>query len=322
MTTDREKLLSKVAKVLNMASGAKALGNIEESAAFAAKAQEMLIRHGLDMTEIEAFNQQDADPMNEEDVNPETYGGKRYAKPLKWQVVLAQSIAEAYGGVSFYWSRSNTMTFVGRNSTRPVMVYVYATLARVGPRLMMKARRDARSEGIHETGFEGSYMIGFARAISERLEKERRDLETRIHNEAKAAHGDTGKVSTALTRIRNQPDEARVWYQRKHFPPAPPLSEEEKARREKEANARAERQRLALKNETPEAKKKREKEEAQAEKRYRQWQEKQSRKSEWASRDVTIDEAVERGYKDGKEIQINKGLDEGAKRDRHLKLED
>ena len=48
-----ENVIDKLRKIMAHAASAREIGNLAEAEAFAAKAQELLLRHKLDMTEVE-----------------------------------------------------------------------------------------------------------------------------------------------------------------------------------------------------------------------------------------------------------------------------
>jgi len=313
----KDRWLARVAKLLNMAAGAKAVGNQHEAEAFAAKVQELLVEHALSMTEVEAAQSAADDPIDETRTAPLRNGRVEYRSALEWQRMLAEAIVHSYGGHLLTLYGSSALIFVGRASTRPVMVYVYETLVTVARRLMRRARKEAREQGVWQSGYDGSYMVGFARAIRERLLAERRAMEDRVHAQAKAERRDDA-VSTALVRIGAEPQRAREWAQAKYFPPPPPPSAEELAERE-EAKARSrewwaaqeaeEAARLAA--ETPAARAaRRERERAQTQReRSRQYKEEErEREREWRQASRRVGQAAERGYEDGKAVQITKGV--------------
>lgn len=321
---DRADLIRKVQLLLNGAAGRKAIGSMAEAEAFAAKAQQLLMEHGLSMTEVEAAASAQTDPMGETRTAPRRNGQQVYRSVPPWQRTLADAICFSYGGCVLTLYNTSSMIFVGRESARPVMVYVYEQLLEAARRLLRTARKEYNARrGYVEPGFEGSYMIGFSAAIKERLVAERKAMEDRIHAQAKAERKEQ-QVGTALARVNNEAALAKAWAKATYFPEDTP---EEVAAREAErhvhqqAVARAEaleaERRASL---TPAQRAKEDAQQRRAEARddqraEREWQRSREQEHRQQRRNDQLygdSEARAQGYQDGKRIAITKGVGGGS----------
>lgn len=200
MTKDTVAL--KLAKLLEKARSAEEIGNAEEAAAFSAKAQELLVKHELTMSDVEYAAVQETDPIYQEYFRSTEHGleGKRVR--VKWQEDLAHVLSRAFFCKLLVVPGSNKLVFVGRNTHRQMLTYVYARLVRDVLRLQgvgYSAAWDAYREGGERDrslylGSKASFRRGFVEAIRKRLRKEQ--------EERRAELEDTGD-GTSLIRLDN-----------------------------------------------------------------------------------------------------------------------
>lgn len=206
-TPDREKIIDKLRKLMAKAASADQLGNEEEAATFAAKAQEWLVRHELTMDEVQYQALADEDPLGTTIVYPNgrDYVGKtmtqskrqRRACRVQWQEDLASAVCHAYFCQYLVHSRSDSLTFIGRKSHREIAEYVFTTLVRELRRLYELEYRRARVQYAREDrldelrGFKDGYKLGFIRTVRERLREQ-----------AKAARAQAKAETSSFALIR------------------------------------------------------------------------------------------------------------------------
>jgi hypothetical protein len=199
--TDQEKLLDKLGKLKRMADGAELLGNEEEAQAFAAMLQRLLIKHKLQMSDV----QYDAH-LKEEPVEEFPCGGGKFvckgkqrfyekypdvevvARRIEWIENLAGVIAQAYSCRILIVKGRSTVYFVGRKSDVQIVEYMFITLQRTAEKIAhseyKKFRHQMRKlDGgggafLHRThGFKGSFLEGFVMRLMQRLNEEKRKME-------------------------------------------------------------------------------------------------------------------------------------------------
>jgi hypothetical protein len=197
----KESILDKLRKLMDHADSANKIGNTAEAEAFAAKAQELMLKYEIELNEVERTRRNQDEPIDKTTVHAKDGGFKPRPQPQQWQLTIAGAIATAYNGDWSYQLRSNNVTFYGRTQNRELMVYMFVMLVRTGERLMKKARRDLKKErGYTPDAFQGSFLNGFAEAIEERLSVDRRKIVTNTNPHA-------------LVLLKDERDKVREWIQ-------------------------------------------------------------------------------------------------------------
>jgi hypothetical protein len=189
-------VLKKVKKLLRHADSAEELGSEKEAEIFASKAEELLARHKLSMSDVEWVELDDTDPIGRERVDPAEHDGlgKRRKQRRGWQEHLAQAVAEAHFCKIIVHPGSNVVTFVGRESDREVAIYVYVRLMDAALRLAKRDYRKARREGKETKGFLTAWWHAYVATIRRRYRKQKQEREERLRNEDR---------STALVRLKD-----------------------------------------------------------------------------------------------------------------------
>jgi hypothetical protein len=162
----REKVIDLVRKLFAKAESAKEIGSAEEAAAFASKANDLLLQHKLEMTELELEDEADTDPFGRVDQSVRAWGGVQQ----KWSAWLAVSLARAHfceivfdvERVRWRRKRTGTISLFGRQSDRQIAAFLIETLHREAKRLASAAVRG----GAHRP----SFLWGFTDAVQQRLE--------------------------------------------------------------------------------------------------------------------------------------------------------
>ena len=177
MTQDLEKTLRLIKHLFAHAESAAQIGSSEEAATFAAKANELLLKHKLEMTDIELVTQDQDDPIERDyfDVaqaaNLKKGGGRRRAA---WIESLASALCNAHFCKLLVIPGTKRIVIIGRNSDRQIVQYLLTTLVREGERLAILYERQARTEA-KRTGLpipeqpKRGFQLGFTKGVRERL---------------------------------------------------------------------------------------------------------------------------------------------------------
>jgi hypothetical protein len=173
-----ERILTLIRKLQAKAVGAEKIGSIAEAEAFAAKVQELLIQHKLEMSDVELDKQDNEDPIAVTFVDQQAFGIGFKRVRVGWQEQLAYVIAKANFCGSLVHPKSNFIWFVGREADREVATFVYGRLV---PQMKYQSDwdygqhfRQAIREGSDVTelrGFKASWLAGAIAAIKQRLDQ-------------------------------------------------------------------------------------------------------------------------------------------------------
>ena len=168
-------IIERIQKLHAQAESAHSIGNIEEASAFAAKVQEMLLKHKLETAILET-----SETMEEvEDVwsSAEDFGFRKGARYCTWFSALVHGIARANGCEVLGTTGSTNTRIIGAPSDRKIVQYLTSLMIQESNRLLKKAQRDAKSMGFPFTRRDtNSWRVGFARGIGTRLHQQRKDF--------------------------------------------------------------------------------------------------------------------------------------------------
>jgi hypothetical protein len=176
-----EKIIDRIRKLFAKAESAAEIGSAEEAATFAAKANELLLRHKLEMTNIELADEQATDPIEQEDFDIGEPVGLGNRTRSSWSEQLFQGIAYAHF-CEILLIRGKKFILVGRTSDRELVRYLYATLASHGNRLAASfARAELRKWGDRSAAdtrrLKTDFLMGYYQAINKRLRERRAQVE-------------------------------------------------------------------------------------------------------------------------------------------------
>ncbi len=170
------KIVELVRKLFAKADSAAEIGSTEEAAAFAAKANELLLRHRLEMTDLELQDEQDHDPMGRDDFLTAAWGGVQQ----KWSSRLASAVASThfcrlvFTGTGRRWRAR--VTLLGRASDRAVALATLQMLHQQAKRLERLAY-ETSDRTVPRATFRTSFLLGFVVAVYKRLNERRGTLE-------------------------------------------------------------------------------------------------------------------------------------------------
>ena len=200
----RESVITKIHKLSAHMESAKSLGSLKEAESFAAKIQELLLKHKLEMGEVELAVQNEEDPFGRFNFDPYEHGIKRTMKRVAWQEQLANQIAKSHFCRLIVITSSNQLRFVGRKTDVEVCTYLYAYLVRTFQAVSQKEYDRIYNEH-YKNGTEGlirgwrqSWLWGAVDTVAKRLKASRREFE-RVAGE--------GASKNALVQIQRAENE-------------------------------------------------------------------------------------------------------------------
>lgn len=184
-TTDRDAILARIKKLHAMATSAANVGNAAEAETFATKVQELLTRHKLTMSAVDAAAQADDDPLGMDPFHiHRRYGGS--TQPVFWQLQLASAVARAYFCDILVPTSGRAVFFIGRETDRRVAEYVYGVLIHAAFQLAGREYRIATKAGRDTHGFMASFKLAFVHTIARRY---REEADRIVANEHAAGRG-------------------------------------------------------------------------------------------------------------------------------------
>ena len=171
----KETILERIKKLQAMQESANELGNDHEAAAFAAKAQDLLMKHKLEMSEVEDFDIHDDITIDRDHCDWEDAGIPRSGKTSHWLAHLGYHVS-LYNGCSVATVRgSNSIIIFGTEESRNIVNYILSVLARFGKNSCDKAYRKeyykAKKEGeaYLMKGFKRAFLSAYVNTIGKRL---------------------------------------------------------------------------------------------------------------------------------------------------------
>ena len=213
--TKNDALLTKLGKLKAHMESAKAIGSEEEAKAFAATLSQLLMKHKIEMTDLEYEAEIKDEPVDAYIVGGGSHweDGKRVMKDFPdveikqkrclWAEDLAKIVVRAHGCSMMVSLASSQLTFVGRKSNTTIAEYIFIILFRSANKMSDKAYRSRRNKLKWEQrdtvnpdmssmrGYRDSWLRGFTTRIADMFEAELAKQRT--------PEGE----STALIRINN-----------------------------------------------------------------------------------------------------------------------
>lgn len=182
MTEQLKKTLELIKKLLAKAASAERIGNAAEAAAFAAKANELCLKHKLELGEVELSESVEEAFISENVVTTEPLGQRASKKMSAWQTGLLHAIAQAHFCRTVAYRNSKVVNLMGRGVDVALVKYLYAVLAREGERLgnahYHEARGAARKAGLAMPDQpKRAFLIGYVVVIARRLREMRDTVE-------------------------------------------------------------------------------------------------------------------------------------------------
>lgn len=183
MTDQTLKTIDLIRKLLAKSESAAQLGSAEEAAAFAAKASELLLRHKLDMTDLEVSTEEADEPVGRHSFDPsETMRWVSKGRRVAWLQALVSGIARANFCRILVIPGSKTVVVIGRPSDAAIVKYLTHVLVREAERLAVLYERQVRV-GAERAGLprpvepKKGFLLGFVDAVLKRLREMRASVE-------------------------------------------------------------------------------------------------------------------------------------------------
>lgn len=184
---EKEQLFDRILKLHRKAVSAKEIGSEAEAATFAEHVQRLLIKHDLEMSEVEFEAERVKDPIKFHFTK-----GRGKKRRILWTEVLAKGCAEAHFCTCIALNGSDSIMIIGRGQHRAVADFMIHTLIRLGEQLADKAYTkffyecQALGDVKAARGYRNGFLAGYAVRISQRY----KDLMTEAFHE----HTGTGLV--------------------------------------------------------------------------------------------------------------------------------
>lgn len=154
-----EKILSRVQKLLALATSS----NENEAQAAMLKAQELMMKHGLEMTDLESSEtQQDREVVKE-------MGDDFISAP--WKRQLVHIVADNFRCKSFFYNYKGKLraVFMGLKEDAMVAKAVYAFALKDIDKGMYRTYRKFRDSGKDAKGVRGDYVTGYLKGLTEKF---------------------------------------------------------------------------------------------------------------------------------------------------------
>jgi len=189
-----EKIIDKLRKIMAHSESAAKIGNEAEAQAFAEMFNKLLLRHKLEMTDVEWNRMEAEEPVEEHYVDYRKHDKKFKASRVRvaWSERLGDIIARAHFCQIVVMSASNRLKLVGRRTDVQMAEYMLVTMQRLVETMSLReahAHRLScrRSGAYYAPKFRASWIQGFVMRLAERYEEARRSQE--------------GSSTTALVRL-------------------------------------------------------------------------------------------------------------------------
>lgn len=169
---DRDKVIEKLLKIKAHAESAAKIGSEAEAEAFAAMLQQLLLKHKIELTDLEVEQEEADEPVDKYAVDWQDVRVR--ANRVMWIERLAGVVARAYFCRTLVHPGSSRITLVGRRSDAAVAEFMIVTLTRLAQKLAKKERDKVyRQDRAASAGFQSSFLKSFIVRIAERFEEER-----------------------------------------------------------------------------------------------------------------------------------------------------
>ena len=184
MTDEQGTVLERCRKLLAHAESAKAMGSTEEAETFAAKGSELLLRHKLEMSDVEMEAELSADVLVDDyfDVAKASELREGGGRRVKWLETILSSLCKTHFCEFLVIPGSKMYRIIGHESDRAIVVYMFTMLARSADQLghlyYFAARKAAIKNGTAlPANPKKAFLLGFAAAIYRRLKDQRTSIE-------------------------------------------------------------------------------------------------------------------------------------------------
>lgn len=174
-----DKLMDRIKKMHAKAESAKQLGNEAEALTFASAVQKLLLKHNLEMTDVEAAVQEQQDPIKAHYFNPEAFGLPRKRSRVLWSELLAYVVADAHMCGVLPVHRTNTFLIIGSRQNRQACEYMIVFLTRYAiehsEKDYVKYFYKCLNEGDvkQARGYKSGWLMGFVSRLAARYKADK-----------------------------------------------------------------------------------------------------------------------------------------------------
>jgi hypothetical protein len=183
--TEREKMLTKIQKMIALAKGEREGGNETAADSYMKIVSRMMIANAITMESVEDYDASGESPVKED---------VRTGRQLVWIRQLWHSVAEANNCTSSYVPKTDKITIYGAPSDIEVVRYLAVYLVRSTNAAIQREAVRCKINGHHFR--RNDFARSMVTTLAHRLASMRREAA----KEAAAEHGDAA-VSTALVRL-------------------------------------------------------------------------------------------------------------------------
>lgn len=155
-----EKILNKIKNLLDLANNNP---NEHEAIAAALKAQELMAKHNIDISEL------DTDKA-EKEIYKATYNDDGKHTMKKWKVSLCGVVAKNFCCEVYFHGTS--VVFYGYKKDAKIAVEVFRFLYEAGNKFAVRYYNKCKKEGKSTRGVMNTYLTGFVLGIKEVLDKQ------------------------------------------------------------------------------------------------------------------------------------------------------
>ena len=153
-----EKIIDRLKKLIRHQRSAEKISSMNEAKVFADKIQELLDQYNLSMSDID---------ISEQVIDVDQELVQKCFK-REWKRLLINKIAKLNSCQSIY--DMPRMIIVGTEADRQIVFELYTYFAELGEHLYtFEAKRLREEEGEVPTKYKGSFMLGYAQTIANRL---------------------------------------------------------------------------------------------------------------------------------------------------------
>lgn len=181
---DMNILVERIKKMHAKAESAKQLGNEAEAFAFASAVQKLLLKHNLEMTDVEAALAAKEDPVKAHYFDPEVFGLKapKKRRPQLWSELLTRIVADAHLCGILHVYKSSQFLIIGTRQNRQACEFMIVFLMRYAEQHSeqdyVRYFYQCKAEGdvTKAQGYKAAWLLGFVSRLAERYKKDQAEV--------------------------------------------------------------------------------------------------------------------------------------------------
>lgn len=178
---ENEKIVEVIKKLFELS---KNNPSAEEAKSAALKAQELLVKHNIDIAEVENLSAE----KEVEEITEESFE----VPAKKWKYDLARTVADNFR-VKFFINGKDTFIFYGHKTDVKVAIATFKYLFDMGNKLGMKLYREMKATRGYANNVYNSCVMGFCSGVREALAEQSKALMVIIPEDVKEAYTERSK---------------------------------------------------------------------------------------------------------------------------------